>query len=67
MDDCQVFREMVLKKAFVSIIMGTEKDELYEQDEVLSLILIDTSTETDLFIHKELINQGIAVEVEPQH
>lgn len=62
MADCDYFKELVVKKNFYSVIQEIEKDELYDSDIVLKLTLIDTSTDEDVFIGKELIKKGIAVE-----
>lgn len=61
MDDCTFFQNLVVKKPFVSVLVSTEKDELYRCDTVLNLIIIDTSTEEDVYIDKILIQKGIAV------
>lgn len=62
MADCENFKALIEKKNFFSVILDIEKDELYESDIVLKLILIDTSTDDDIYIGKELIKKGIAVE-----
>ncbi|KAJ8916640.1 hypothetical protein NQ315_000285 [Exocentrus adspersus] len=61
MADCEDFKSLIEKKNFYSIILDIEKDELYESDIVLKLLLIDTSSDEDIFIGKELIKKGIAV------
>lgn len=63
MDDCDNFREMVEKKNYYSILLEIERDELYEEDFVLSLILIDTSSQEDVLIGDELIKKDVAVAV----
>ncbi|CAH0548702.1 unnamed protein product [Brassicogethes aeneus] len=62
MEDCEFFKQRVEKKNFYSILRDIEKDELYESDIVLKLILIDTSDVDDVYIGKELISRKIAVE-----
>lgn len=62
MDDCEEFKEMVEKKAFFCILMDREKDELYPEDIVLNLVMIDTSSNNDVYISKELIRQGRAID-----
>nr|CAI5823977.1 unnamed protein product [Callosobruchus analis] len=62
MDDCDYFKQLVEKKNFYSVLMSKEKDELYDSDFVLSLLLIDTSSAEDKFIDKELIDKGVAIE-----
>lgn len=61
MVDCQYFEQLVCRKSFVSIIKNIEIDELYRYDTVLLLELIDTSTNTDIFIEKVLIREKIAI------
>ncbi|XP_018566265.1 tudor domain-containing protein 7 isoform X2 [Anoplophora glabripennis] len=62
MADCEDFKALIERKNFYSIIRDIEKDELYDSDIVLKLILIDTSSDEDVNIGKELIKKGIAVE-----
>ncbi|KAJ8954659.1 hypothetical protein NQ314_007059 [Rhamnusium bicolor] len=62
MEDCEDFKALVEKKHFYSILLDIEKDELYESDIVLKLILIDTSADEDVYVGKELIKKDIAVE-----
>lgn len=63
MEHCDEFKEMVERKHFYSILLKLERDQLYDSDLVLDLVLIDTSSSEDICIEKELINRGIAVEV----
>lgn len=62
MEDCQYFQSLVCKKPFVSVLVSKEKDELYRSDMVLNLKLIDTTTSEDIYIHKILLEKGIAVD-----
>ncbi|CAH1996525.1 unnamed protein product [Acanthoscelides obtectus] len=61
MDDCDYFKQLVEKKTFYSVLLSKEKDELYDSDFVLSLMLVDTSSTEDKLITKELIDKGVAV------
>ncbi|KAL3271551.1 hypothetical protein HHI36_022028 [Cryptolaemus montrouzieri] len=61
MEDCEIFTELVRGKSLVSVLIDIEKDELYESDPVLKLTLIDTSTDEDIFIDRELIQRNIAI------
>lgn len=61
MDDCKYFEQLVSRKTFASIIKDIQKDELYKYDIVLSLELIDTSSENDVRLDQLLIEKGIAV------
>ncbi|XP_060532697.1 tudor domain-containing protein 7A-like isoform X2 [Cylas formicarius] len=63
MEDCEVFKMLVEKKDLYSLLIKIEKDVLYESDFVLELVLIDTKTEEDVYIDKELVRQNIAVKV----
>ncbi|CAG9857481.1 unnamed protein product [Phyllotreta striolata] len=62
MEHCEEFKKTVERKHFYSILLKIEKDELYESDIVLNLMLIDTSSPEDVYIEKELIRKGIAAE-----
>lgn len=61
MDDCRFFEQLVSKRTFASNIKDIQKDELYKYDIVLSLELIDTSSDVDVRIDQLLIKKGIAV------
>lgn len=61
MEDCTFFQNLVCKKPLVSVLVSTEKDELFRYDTVLNLRLVDTSTENDIYIDQVLIDNGIAV------
>uniref|UniRef100_A0A6P7FEB4 Tudor domain-containing protein 7-like isoform X2 n=1 Tax=Diabrotica virgifera virgifera TaxID=50390 RepID=A0A6P7FEB4_DIAVI len=60
-ENCDKFKEIVERKNLYSLVMNIEKDQLYDSDLVLELMLIDTSGEDDINIDEYLINQGIAV------
>ncbi|XP_072387591.1 tudor domain-containing protein 7-like isoform X1 [Diabrotica undecimpunctata] len=63
---CDKFKEMVERKHLYSFVVNIEKDQLYDSDLVLDLLLIDTSSEEDLRIDEYLISQGIAVKASPK-
>lgn len=60
MEDCSFFEELVCKKCFVSVVMEYAPDSFYGCDTVLSLKLIDTSTDIDVHIDKVLVDNGKA-------
>lgn len=64
MDDCKFFEKLVCKKSFVSVLIAKEMDDLYRYDTLLSLKLIDTSTNVDIHIDKVLVKEGIAKYIE---
>lgn len=64
MDDCNNFKEMVEGKNFYSILKDVDRDELYKEDLVLNLVLIDTSSPEDILIGDELIRKDVAVSAE---
>lgn len=63
MEDCDYFKKLVVKKAFVSILMSKEKDEFYRSDTVLNLKLIDASSEVNKNISNLLIEKNIAIDI----
>lgn len=63
MDDCEIFKSLVTKKQFVSVLVNIEKDELYKSDIVLQLLLVDTSSIEDVNIKSLLVEKGIAVSI----
>ncbi|KAF7287644.1 hypothetical protein GWI33_005992 [Rhynchophorus ferrugineus] len=60
MEGCDEFKKMIEKKNFVALYVDQEKDILYESDIILKIILIDTSSDADIYIDLELIKYGIA-------
>lgn len=62
-DDCRIFQELVVGKQFVCTIKEIGRDILHNTDKVLSVLLIDTSTNVDIQIHRLLIQKGIAVPI----
>lgn len=59
-EDCLRFQDMVIEKKFVSIIENIECDPLHTNESLLTLNLIDTSTEDDVYINKLLSGEGRA-------
>lgn len=62
-EDCDYFKKRVDKQRLYSVLKDIEKDELYYQDIVLELILIDTSGTDDIYIAKDLVSKNIAIDV----
>lgn len=61
MEDCKYFQKLVCRKSFMSLLHSTETDELYRCDKVFNLVLVDTTTDDDVYVHKVLIEKNIAV------
>ncbi|XP_018321654.1 tudor domain-containing protein 7 isoform X2 [Agrilus planipennis] len=61
-DDCTYFERLVCRKNLVSILVSIDRDELYRYDNVVTLKLIDTATDEDVYIDRELVEKGIAVD-----
>lgn len=58
------FNELVVSKELVSIIRSCDMDNLQSGDTVLSLELIDTKTEEDIYIANVLVNENRADKVD---
>jgi hypothetical protein len=56
-----MFQELVVDRAFVSIVMETGPDLLNATSMIVGLRLIDTSKEEDIWIDELLVNQERAV------
>ncbi|XP_044261452.1 tudor domain-containing protein 7-like isoform X2 [Tribolium madens] len=63
MEDCESFKELILKKQFVGVITNIDRDEFHKSDLILEMLLIDTSSEEDVNIKEVLIRKGIATSV----
>lgn len=61
MDDCNYFKELVCKKAFMGVLKSVQNDELYKYDMVLGLELVDVSNpNVDVNISDKLVEANIA-------
>jgi hypothetical protein len=56
-----MFQELVVERAFVSVIMESSPYLLNPTNMIIGLKLIDTSGGEDVYIDQLLINQGRAV------
>ncbi|XP_973071.2 tudor domain-containing protein 7 isoform X1 [Tribolium castaneum] len=63
MEDCESFKDLILKKQFVGVITNIDRDEFHKSDLILEVLLIDTSSEEDVNIKEVLIQKGIATSV----
>lgn len=59
--DSFYFREMVVEKQFVSQIVEIKQDRENPNHISLGLILVDTSTHEDIYVHQVLIDKGMAI------
>lgn len=60
-EDCVRFQELTVDQKFVSIVKKVGTDRLHPNEPLLTLDLVDTSTEKDLFINQQLITEERAV------
>lgn len=63
--DCLRFQELVCDKNFVSKVHSIDADELNKTDKILTLTLIDTSSEEDIYITSDFIKAKHKSESEP--
>ncbi|XP_052744074.1 tudor domain-containing protein 7B [Bicyclus anynana] len=59
-EDCIRFQELCVEQQFVGICKEVAKDPLNPTEPLLTLDLVDTSTEEDLYINKQLVKEGRA-------
>lgn len=59
-EDCIRFQELCVEQQFVGICMELGKDPLNPNEPLLTLDLIDTSTDEDIYLNKQLVAEGRA-------
>uniref|UniRef100_A0A182YAV2 Tudor domain-containing protein 7 n=1 Tax=Anopheles stephensi TaxID=30069 RepID=A0A182YAV2_ANOST len=65
--DAMRFKELTADCTFASIVRNVQADELNPQEQLIELELIDVSTDTDVFLHKILVDEGRAVYTAAAH
>ncbi|XP_049881297.1 tudor domain-containing protein 7 [Pectinophora gossypiella] len=59
-EDCIRFQELCVEQQFVGICKDVGKDPLNPSEPLLTLDLIDTSTDEDIYLNKQLVAEGRA-------
>ncbi|CAH0592425.1 unnamed protein product [Chrysodeixis includens] len=59
-EDCIRFQELCVEQQFVGICKDVGKDPLNPNEPLLTLDLIDTSTDEDIYLNKRLVAEGRA-------
>lgn len=59
-EDCVRFQELCVEQQFVAICKDVGKDPLNPSEPLLTIELIDTSTDDDLYMNKQLVKEGRA-------
>ena len=59
-EDCIRFQELCVEQQFVGICKEVGKDPLNPSEPLLTLDLIDTSTDEDIYLNKQLVAEGRA-------
>ncbi|XP_059050429.1 tudor domain-containing protein 7 [Achroia grisella] len=59
-EDCIRFQELCVEQQFVGICKDVGKDPLNATEPLLTLDLIDTSTDEDIYLNKQLVAEGRA-------
>ncbi|XP_026319524.1 tudor domain-containing protein 7A isoform X2 [Hyposmocoma kahamanoa] len=59
-EDCIRFQELCVEQQFVGICKELGKDPLNPNEPLLTLDLIDTSTDEDIYLNKQLVAEGRA-------
>lgn len=60
-EDAVRFQQLTVDKKFASYIHNITTDEFSPNEEIVDLMLIDVSTEEDIFIHQILVDENRAV------
>ncbi|XP_072943788.1 tudor domain-containing protein 7B isoform X2 [Epargyreus clarus] len=59
-EDCIRFQELCVEQQFVGVCKDVGKDPLNPTEPLLTLDLIDTSTDEDIYLNKQLVTEGRA-------
>ncbi|CAH0724846.1 unnamed protein product, partial [Brenthis ino] len=59
-EDCIRFQELCVEQQFVGVCKEVGKDPLNPSEPLLTLDLIDTSTDEDIYLNKQLVAEGRA-------
>ncbi|GBP45727.1 Tudor domain-containing protein 5 [Eumeta japonica] len=59
-EDCLRFQELCVEQQFVGVCKKVERDPLNPTEPLLTLELIDTSTDDDIYLNKLLVAEGRA-------
>lgn len=59
-EDCIRFQELCVDQQYVGICKDVGKDPLNTNEPLLTLELIDTSTDEDVYLNKQLVSEGRA-------
>lgn len=59
-EDCIRFQELCVEQQFVGICKDVGKDPLNPSEPLLTLDLIDTSTDEDIYLNKQLVAESRA-------
>lgn len=60
MEDCIRFQELCVEQQFVGVCKDVGKDPLNPTEPLVTLDLIDTSTDEDIYLNKQLVAEGRA-------
>lgn len=60
--DCVKFNKLTVDKRFVAVIKGVRPDEFFANENILELVLIDTTSEVDVNINEVLKSEGRAID-----
>lgn len=63
--DCVQFNKLTVEKRFVAVIKGIRPDEFFVNENIIELVLIDTTSEVDVNINEVLKNEGRAIAATP--
>uniref|UniRef100_A0A182JIM9 Tudor domain-containing protein 7 n=1 Tax=Anopheles atroparvus TaxID=41427 RepID=A0A182JIM9_ANOAO len=66
-EDAVRFQELTVRRSFASIVHSVQADEINKDEKLVELELIDVSGEDDVYIHKRLVDEGLAVYTAEAH